>query len=125
VAARYDLPAVPQTVSLPEPAAPVAPTETTAVFSLAPFVDQTKEALPPAEGAGADAQPPILYVSASSVNVRQGPSTAEAVIGRLARGEAVTVVEDAGDGWSHIRIEGDGIDGFIATRLLSDAAPAN
>jgi uncharacterized protein YgiM (DUF1202 family) len=45
------------------------------------------------------------------------------VAGRLTRGEAVTVVADAGDGWLRIRIEGDGLEGFVAARLLTETAP--
>lgn len=66
----------------------------------------------------------VLYVAATSVNVRQGPSTDDPVLGRLTRNEAVSLVGDAGDGWVQIRIEGDGIEGFVASRLLTDKAPA-
>lgn len=64
----------------------------------------------------------IMKVNANSANVRGGPGTDYSVMGKLTRGEAVMVVADAEtpEGWSHIRIEGDGIDGFIATRLLTE-----
>ncbi len=68
---------------------------------------------------------PIMYVSSRSVNVRGGPSTDYEVVGRLTRAEAVTVVSPEKDGWVQIRIEGDGIDGFIAARLLSETDPFN
>jgi hypothetical protein len=44
------------------------------------------------------------------------------VLGRLTRNEAVLeVVAGAGpDGWSLVRIEGDGIEGYVATRLLRE-----
>lgn len=61
----------------------------------------------------------IQRVSASAANVRGGPSTNNAVIGRVTRGEEVAVLETV-DGWSRIRIEGDGVDGWISTRLLSN-----
>lgn len=67
---------------------------------------------------------PIMYVSSRSVNVRQGPSTDYEVIGRLSRAEAVTVVTPEEDGWVRISIEGDGLEGFVAARLLSDTAPS-
>lgn len=68
---------------------------------------------------------PVLYVNSKSVNVRGGPSTDYEVVGRLVRAEAVTVVSAAVDGWVQIRIEGDGVEGFIAARLLTDTDPAN
>jgi len=66
---------------------------------------------------------PVRYVRAGSVNMRDGPSTGYAVIGRLTRNEAVSVVGDAGDGWVLIRIEGDGTEGYVAARLLTDREP--
>lgn len=72
----------------------------------------------PAPAASAE-EGQIWYVAARSANVRQGPSTATGVVGRLQNGEAVTVVGmEAGD-WAHIRIEGDGLEGYIAARLLT------
>lgn len=68
---------------------------------------------------------PLLYVRSSAVNVREGPSTRTAIIGRLTRSEAVAVVEPESNGWVHIRIEGDGVDGFIAARLLTDRDPSS
>lgn len=67
----------------------------------------------------------LRYVSATAINVRQGPSTDYSVIGRLLRDEAVSVVEVAADGWVRIRIQGDGIEGYVADRLLTDLAPSN
>ena len=65
----------------------------------------------------------LRWIDAKSVNVREGPSTEFPVLGTLARGEAVLVVLEAGEGWSRVRIEGDGIEGFVASRLLTDAQP--
>jgi uncharacterized protein YgiM (DUF1202 family) len=64
----------------------------------------------------------VLFVSAASANVRKGPGKDHAVLGRLTRNEAVLeVVAGAGpDGWSLVRIEGDGIEGYVATRLLRE-----
>jgi uncharacterized protein YgiM (DUF1202 family) len=55
--------------------------------------------------------------------VRQGPSTAYEVVGRLVRAEAVSVIAPEVDGWVRIAIEGDGLEGFIAARLLSQTDP--
>lgn len=57
-------------------------------------------------------------VRVNSANVRGGPSTAHAVVARVTRGEEVEIVATA-DGWAHIRIQGDGVDGWIAERLLT------
>lgn len=68
----------------------------------------------------------LRWIDATSVNVREGPSTEFAVMGRLTRGEAVLVVLEEGgssEGWSRVRIEGDGVEGFVATRLLTDTQP--
>lgn len=103
-----------ETVAAPasaEPApAPVLEPAQDAVFSLA-------------DTPAADASAALRWVSASAINVREGPGTSHGVAGRLTRGEAVTVVADAGDGWVRIRIEGDGLEGFVAARLLTDSAP--
>ncbi|RRH78602.1 SH3 domain-containing protein [Falsigemmobacter faecalis] len=58
-------------------------------------------------------------VTARSANVRGGPSTQNQVLGRLAQGDEVTVVEDGGNGWFLIRVEGDGLEGWISGTLLS------
>jgi hypothetical protein len=114
------------------PAAPAPPAVRKAtpqpVFSLStlpgvtgdvadPSPDMASDA-PPAPAASADERQ-VWYVAARSVNVRQGPSTETAVVGRLQGGEAVTVVAMEGSDWAHILIEGDGLDGYVATRLLS------
>ncbi len=67
---------------------------------------------------------PLLYVNSAAINVRQGPSTDHAVIGRLTRNEAVLVVEPELAGWVRIRIEGDGVEGFVAARLMTERDPA-
>jgi uncharacterized protein YgiM (DUF1202 family) len=64
----------------------------------------------------------VWVVTANSLNVRSGPSTANPVVDRISRGEEVLVVSDARASWVKIRIEGDGIEGWVARKLL---APAN
>jgi hypothetical protein len=59
-------------------------------------------------------------VIAASANVRGGPSTGFPVVGRLTRGEEVEVVEADASGWLRIRVQGDGIDGWVAARLLGN-----
>ena len=64
----------------------------------------------------------VMFVSVSSANVRNGPSKDFSVIDKLSRGEAVTVVSASDDpeGWTLIRIEGDGIEGYVSNALLAD-----
>lgn len=78
----------------------------------------------PAPAAVPEVRPEVRYVNVRAVNVRQGPSTDHPVIGKLIRGEAVGIVAIDPAGWAHIRIEGDGIDGFVATRFLTPDQPA-
>lgn len=63
----------------------------------------------------------LFSVAAILANVRAGPGMTFAVVGSLAKGEQVLVVPEAGpvDGWSRVRLEGDGVEGYIATRLLT------
>ncbi|MGP3699262.1 SH3 domain-containing protein [Rhodobacter sp. NSM] len=83
---------------------------------LPPPQPRTKAAAPDAE---ARDQSGIRYVTAEAVNVRSGPSTAFPVIGRLTRGEAVLVDGAESGRWTAIRIEGDGLEGFMAARYLA------
>jgi hypothetical protein len=94
------------------------------VFSLANYGDN-----PPADpatdpaAASSDNVVTVGYVDAEEVNVREGPGTDNPVLTRLNRGEAVTIVAtDAASGWARIRIEGDGIEGFMSMDYLA-AAP--
>lgn len=64
----------------------------------------------------------LRYITADAANVRDAGSRNGSVIGRLERGEIVQVIEETGD-WVRIRIEGDGIDGFVHRRLISAEAP--
>jgi len=68
----------------------------------------------------ADTTPTLQYVVANTVNVRSGPSAETESLTKLGRGEAVLVLPSDTPGWSMIRIEGDGLEGYIATRFLGD-----
>src|SRR5690606_1407060 len=81
-------------------------------------MDAAREVPPPAAASG-----DIWYVTAGSVNVRGGPTTAAAVVEKLTRGEAVLVSFEEGSEWAHVRIEGDGLEGYVALRFLSPTAP--
>lgn len=69
-----------------------------------------------------EAEKLVRFVAVSTANVREGPSKDFSVIDKLSRGEAVTVVSatDDPDGWTLIRIEGDGLEGYVSNALLSD-----
>ena len=64
----------------------------------------------------------ILYtVNANQANVRDGPGRSFAVTDTVTHGEEVLVLYEAQpiEGWSLIRIEGDGVEGYVSTKLLS------
>lgn len=99
---------------------------------LAPEAAALPEVLPevlpesePVEVAAASTETPgtVWYVKADSVNVRAEPSTEAAILGKLSTGEALLLVEAVDSEWVRIVIEGDGIEGFVASRFLSPEAP--
>lgn len=100
------------------------------VFSLAslgnepvPGEDGSVVAPDPAPEVASGGEGTIWYVSANSVNVRAGPSTTSEILGKLGSGEAALVVARLGDEWAQIVIQGDGMEGYVALRYLSPAAP--
>ena len=99
--------------------APVVEPADTGVFTLATYADAPDATVTPE--ASADGE--IWYVAGTSLNVRSGPSTDDAVVGKLKHGEAMLVVAREGDEWARIKIEGDGIEGYVATRFLSAEVP--
>ncbi len=78
------------------------------------------------EAAALAPEPPvtgrIMRVNVRAVNVRAGPGTEYSVMDSLRRGDEVLVVAEADgpDGWAMIRIEGDGLEGYISAALLSE-----
>ncbi len=105
---------------VPVPAVPEPAAEDNGVFTLSNYADPVVEA-PVAPEPAAEGE--IWYVAGNSVNVRAGPSTNDEVVGKLSRGEATLVVWREGEDWARIRIEGDGIEGYVATRFLTPEAP--
>ncbi len=125
VAAVVVVPALAEPAPLAETVSPKpTPIE---IVSFAP-AEPVMAAVSPVTDAAAqpETQPPeaakILFIAAKSVNVREGPGTEFGVVSRLGRGEAVLVVSsgEGPDGWSLIRIEGDGIEGYVASRFLAE-----
>ncbi len=104
--------------------APLAsPEPENTVFTLSTYADPMV-AEPAARETAARDESQIWYVDGNSVNVRAGPSTDDAVIGKLSRGEATLLVSREGEDWARIRIEGDGIEGYVAVRFLTPVAPS-
>lgn len=62
----------------------------------------------------------LREVTASRVNVRSGPSTANPVLGQLVRSEIVRVISPEENGWVKILVEGAGVEGYMAAEFLAD-----
>ncbi len=95
-------------------AAPVEPVVSQEFVSLSASPTGQIEATETPPGAA------VMTVTAQSLNVRSGPSTNDAVIGKLTQYEAVSLVQETADGWALIRIEGDGVEGWVARRFLTN-----
>jgi len=52
------------------------------------------------------------------VELRRGPSTEYLIVRNLEAGAAVQVLEDAGAGYSRVRVQDQGTEGFILSRFL-------
>ena len=63
----------------------------------------------------------LRFVDGDRVNLRGGPGTDYAVVGRLFRDDMVEVIEDEGDGWLHLRVTATGEEGWMADWLLTAA----
>ncbi len=61
------------------------------------------------------------YVTGSRVNLRAGPSTADAIVGQADAGAAATVIGERPDGWVNIRL--DGAEAWIFGRFLDVRRP--
>lgn len=64
----------------------------------------------------------VRFIAVNAANVREGPSKDFAVVEKLTRGEAVTILaaSDDPEGWTLITIEGDGLEGYVFNALLAD-----
>ena len=60
-----------------------------------------------------------VYVTGSTVNMRSGPTTADAVVAAVGNGAVMQLIEELGNGWSHIRDLTTGQTGYMASRFLS------
>ncbi|MBK4215845.1 SH3 domain-containing protein [Paracoccus caeni] len=84
------------------------------------YEGQTPEPAQTALPAGATG--PILYVTATRVNVRAGASTGDAVVVALDRGAAVEALGPTDGDWVQIR-DTNGRQGFVSGQFLSSQAP--
>ncbi|MGJ8604501.1 MAG: SH3 domain-containing protein [Marivita sp.] len=71
------------------------------------------------ENVPADAQPDLRFVDGDRVNMRGGPGTGYAVVGRLVRNDMVEIIMDEGNGWLHLRDTATGDEGWIADFLVT------
>ena len=65
--------------------------------------------------AGAKAK---VVTEKSNLNIRKGPGTDQAVVGKAAHGEVVTVLNKANDQWSLVRND-KGEEGYVYSQYLS------
>ena len=111
----------------PAPVAPTQPDLQTVAYTPSEPVTDLPLVLPLIQAAPAapqaETEADLRYITANSVNVREGPSTEYPVIGRLSRGEATRLLWLEENGWARITLEGDGITGFVSGDFLSDTAP--
>ena len=84
------------------------------------YADQAPAAAPSEDLAGAPTD--TLYITGNSVNFRAGPTTSDAVVGKLSRGQMVTAIGERSGDWVEIR-DGDGRSGFISAQFLSASRP--
>lgn len=89
--------------------------ETAGASAVADIVDA------PATEPGANRR--IVFVTGTRVNLRDGPSTDNAVVDQLARGTEAEVLGEAGDGWLQIRAVATGAEGYMSGNFLSPERP--
>jgi hypothetical protein len=102
-------------------AAVIKPGEATATTGAVPLVVTPRMAAvpPPAPPQASGPASPLAEVTGTSVNLRAGPSTADAVLVALQQGDRVEVIGATDDGWAQIRTVADGREGFMSSRFLT------
>lgn len=92
-------------------------------ISVSPLSPLAADPAGPGAGGGAGADEPeieakpIWIVTASRVNVRQGPSTRYSVMAKISRGQQADVIEILDNGWALIRTE-NGQRGYMSADFL-------
>lgn len=64
-----------------------------------------------------------MFVTAASVNLRGGPSTQNAVVGKVKSGDAVTVTGAEENGWVPVLLSDNATRGYLAVKFLSPEQP--
>lgn len=117
VAAELHLAGFSDSSSLPTPTKPAIQAPTV-------VADPEKLAALLLENAAKQADPAsaieLREVSGNRVNVRSGPSTSDAVLGQVVRAEIVQLLSEPKDGWVKISVQGDGVEGYMAARFLTE-----
>ncbi|MFA8386556.1 MAG: SH3 domain-containing protein [Pelagibaca sp.] len=98
-----------------------AVTVTPAALETEMVVDAPGQAAAPAEEVLTIAQRDLRFVDGDRVNLRGGPGTDYAVVGRLVRNDMVEILQDEGNGWLHLRATETGDEGWMAERLVTAA----
>ena len=94
-----------------------------ALLAFAGVSPACRHAEEPPEAAAETATPPgieslpLEVVVATRLNVRAGPGAEHAVVGKLAQGEQVRVLEEM-SGWKRIRPDAGGLEGWVAGEYL-------
>ena len=99
---------------------------------LAAFIDTLDAGSAEDDGSGetateAEAAPvPTEMTAIAGLNIRETPSTEATILGSVAQGTNVTVLEEAGDGWVHIHYTAGGSDitGYVRLEYLTAADQA-
>ncbi len=63
---------------------------------------------------------PLEVVVATRLNVRAGPGAEHPLVGKLARGEQVRVLEED-SGWKRVRPDAGGLEGWVAGEYLQSS----
>lgn len=69
-----------------------------------------------------EAQAPMWYVTGSSVNLRKGPGTGNAVVGKVRFGDEAEVLGNE-NGWYQIKTADGSVSGWIFGKFLADNLP--
>ncbi|EPX76920.1 SH3 domain-containing protein [Litoreibacter arenae] len=105
-------PAVVETIE--SPVLVSATTDTTPPAAPEPVAAQTIAAPAPAAT-------DIRRVTGRRVNLRAGPSTTTAILGRAVRDDTAEVIELLPSGWAKVYILDTGLEAYISAQFLSDA----
>lgn len=111
-------------VAQPDPVvASVAPVSQPATEAETPVLLTTRSEVsaPVATPTQAQLRPDIRYVTGSRVNLREGPGTSFAVVGKLSDGDEVEVLKANDDGWLQVLTSDTGNIGWMADWLVTAA----